>query len=260
MQDLINLGKKVAIAGGKEAMKYFRKPNLDFDNKSQAHFDPVSKADKNTENIMKNLILQHRPNDTIIGEENIDVKGSSGFSWIIDPIDGTRGFMAGQTSWTVLISLNEGDKHLFGIIYQPFTDEMFIGFNNSCNYLHKSKTNKIFVKNCKKISNAIIHTTDPNMGTNLENFAMSKLRSYCRLSRYSLDAYAYGLLAYGNIDLIVESSMQFYDIQAPLCVIKSAGGFFSDWRGGNNFSDGRILACGSDHVHKEALEILSKYI
>ena len=172
MQDLINLGKKVAIAGGKEAMKYFRKPNLDFDNKSQTHFDPVSKADKNTENIMKNLILQHRPNDTIIGEENIDVKGSSGFSWIIDPIDGTRGFMAGQTSWTVLISLNEGDKHLFGIIYQPFTDEMFIGLNNSCNYLHKSKTNKIFVKNCKKISNAIIHTTDPNMGTNLENFAM----------------------------------------------------------------------------------------
>ena len=126
MQDLINLGKKVAIAGGKEAMKYFRKPNLDFDNKSQTHFDPVSKADINTENIMKNLILQHRPNDTIIGEENIDVKGSSGFSWIIDPIDGTRGFMAGQTSWTVLISLNEGDKHLFGIIYQPFTDEMFI--------------------------------------------------------------------------------------------------------------------------------------
>ena len=55
MQDLINLGKKVAIAGGKEAMKYFRKPNLDFDNKSQTHFDPVSKADRNTENIMKNL-------------------------------------------------------------------------------------------------------------------------------------------------------------------------------------------------------------
>ena len=58
MQDLINLGKMVAIADGKEAMKYFRKPNLDFDNKSQTHFDPVSKADKNTENIMKNLILQ----------------------------------------------------------------------------------------------------------------------------------------------------------------------------------------------------------
>ena len=57
MQDLINLGKKVAIAGGKEAMKYFRKPNLDFDNKSQTHFDPVSKADKNTENIMRQVSL-----------------------------------------------------------------------------------------------------------------------------------------------------------------------------------------------------------
>ena len=59
-------------------------------------------------------------------------------------------FYVGQTSWTVLISLNEGDKHLFGIIYQPFTDEMFIGFNNSCNYLHKSKTNKILAKIVKK--------------------------------------------------------------------------------------------------------------
>ena len=260
MQDLINLGKKVAIAGGKEAMKYFRKPNLDFDNKSQTHFDPVSKADKNTENIMTNLILQHRPNDTIIGEENIDVKGSSGFSWIVDPIDGTRGFMAGQTSWTVLISLNEGDKHHFGIIYQPFTDEMFIGFHNTCNYIHKSMTKKISVKNCKKISNAIIHTTDPNMGTKIENFAMLELRNHCKLSRYSLDAYAYGLLAYGNIDIIVESSMQFYDIQAPFSVIKAAGGFFSDWKGGSNFNDGRILASGDNNVHKEALEILSRYI
>ena len=259
MQDLIDLGKKVAIAGGKEAMNYFRKSDLSFKNKSTTHFDPVSKADENTESIMMNLILKNRPNDTIYSEEKVDIKGSSGFSWIIDPIDGTRGFMAGQISWTILVALIEGEKHHFGIIYQPFSDEMFIGQHNICEYFHKGISKKIFVKNCKKVSNAIIHTTDPNMGSNDENSAMAELRNNCKLSRYSLDSYAYGLLAYGNIDLIVESSMKYYDIQAPLCVIKAAGGIFSDWRGGNNFTDGRILASGNDCVHKEALEILARY-
>ena len=259
MLDLLELGKKVVIAGGKEAMNYFRKPNLRFENKSHTDFDPVSKADENTENIMMNLILKHRPNDTIMGEENIDIKGSSGFSWIIDPIDGTRGFMAGQTSWTILIALCEGDRHLFGIIYQPFTEEMFVGYHNNCNYLHKGKSKKIFAKNSKTVSDAVIHTTDPNMGSDDENFAMSKLRKSCKLSRYSLDAYAYGLLAYGNIDIIIESSMQYYDIQAPLCVIRAAGGIFSDWKGGNNFTNGRILASSNKYIHKEALEILAKY-
>ena len=260
MKDLMDLGKKVAIAGGKEAMNYFRKSDLNFKNKSKTHFDPVSKADKNTETVMRNLILKFRPNDTIIGEENNSVVGSSGLSWIIDPIDGTRGFMAGQTSWTVLISLSEGEKPLFGIIYQPFSDEMFIGDQYSCEYLHQGKINKIFVKKCNNISDAIIHTTDPNMGNCKENSAMEALRNHCKLARYSLDAYAYGLVAFGNIDLIVESSMQIYDIQAPLCIIKAAGGTFSDWNGGNDFTSGRILASGDQSIHKEALKILAKHI
>jgi len=260
MKDLMDLGKKVAIAGGKEAMNYFRKSDLNFKNKSKTHFDPVSKADKNTETIMRNLILKFRPNDTIIGEENNSVFGSSGLSWIIDPIDGTRGFMAGQTSWTVLISLSEGEKPLFGIIYQPFSDEMFIGNQYSCEYLHQGKIKRIFVKKCNNISDAIIHTTDPNMGNFKENSAMEALRNHCKLARYSLDAYAYGLVAFGNIDLIVESSMQIYDIQAPLCIIKAAGGTFSDWNGGNDFTSGRILASGDQYIHKEALKILAKHI
>ena len=168
--------------------------------------------------------------------------------------------MAGQTSWTVLISLSEGEKPLFGIIYQPFSDEMFIGDQYSCEYLHQGKVKKIFVKKCNNISDAIIHTTDPNMGNFKENSAMEALRNHCKLARFSLDAYAYGLVAFGNIDLIVESSMQIYDIQAPLCIIKAAGGTFSDWNGGNDFTSGRILASGDQSIHKEALKILAKHI
>ena len=73
--------------------------------------------------------------------------------------------MAGQTSWTVLISLSEGEKAPFGIIYQPFSNEMFIGDQYSCEYLHQGKIKKDFCKKCNNISDAIIHTTDPNMET-----------------------------------------------------------------------------------------------
>ena len=95
----------------------------------------VSKADINTENIMKNLILQHRPNDTIIGEENIDVKGSSGFSWIIDPIDGTRNFINGINKVAIMLSFIKYTQCEFAIIYDPINDVFYHTHNNHLKYL-----------------------------------------------------------------------------------------------------------------------------
>ena len=113
------------------------------------------------------------------------------------------------------------------------------------------------VRKCKLLSDAILHTTDPQMGSKEENHATSILGTKCALSRYSLDAYAYGLMAAGCIDLIIESSMKFYDIQAPIAVVKSAGGIVSDWVGGCDYNGGRIIACGDKRIHEEALSLLA---
>ena len=257
--ELISLGKTVVLAGGKEALKYFRRGQLKFSSKSDLSLDPVSIADKNAENVMRKIIMSHRPQDSILGEEGGFYKGSSAFTWVLDPIDGTRGFMAGQTSWTVLLSLNEGETPHFGIIYQPLNNELFVGSYHISELINNTGVHPLKVRKCKALASAISHTTDPKMGNEAENQIMSELRDQCLLSRFSLDAYAYGLLAMGCMDLIIESSMKFYDMQAPIALIKSAGGVVSDWDGGCNYDLGRIIACGDKRIHEEALSILATF-
>ena len=255
--ELISLGKEVAIEGGKEALKYFRQKSLNISSKSNINFDPVSVADQSAESVMRDIIMKTRPQDSILGEEGGLFRGNGNFTWVLDPIDGTKGFIAGQTTWTVLVSLNEGDVQKFGIIYQPFSNEMFLGSNNISELLKGNTSTTLAVRKCSGLSKAVLHTTDPYMGNNDENSLMDKVRRQVSFSRYSLDAYAYGLLAMGYVDLIIECSMKYYDLQAPISVIKSAGGIVSDWYGGDNFSHGRIIACGDKRVHEEALSILS---
>ena len=193
-------------------------------------FDPASIADENAEQVMRKMILYYRPQDSIFGEEGGLHKGTSGLTWVLDPIDGTRGFIAGQTSWTVLVSLIEGKEKHFGIIYQPFTNEMFVGSKNASELISNNNLKSLGVRKYELLSNAISHTTDPRMGNDGENHVMNKLRDQCSFSRYSLDAH--GLMAMGYIDLIIECSMQFYDLQAPIVIVESAGGIVSDWVGG----------------------------
>ena len=256
---LLEFAKKLARLGGKEALKYFRQPSLKFQSKLEQKLDPISIADRNAEKLMRKLIKKYRPRDGITGEEFADVVGKSEYTWVLDPIDGTRAFISGQTSWTVLVSLNIGSNQIFGLIYSPVTDEMFIGEGNSAFVVTKKKSSTLKVRKCRNLADAISHTTDPEMGTQMENAAMRRVRSQCLLSRYSMDAYAYGLLAAGHLDLVIECSMRFYDLQAPMAVIKAAGGFFTDWQGGQNFTHGQVLVSSDRRLHDQALSLLSDY-
>ena len=107
---------------------------------------------------------------------------------------------------------------------------MFVGSKNASELISNNNLKSLGVRKCELLSNAISHTTDPRMGNDGENHVMNKLRDQCSFSRYSLDAH--GLMAMGYIDLIIECSMQFYDLQAPIAIVESAGGIVSDWVGG----------------------------
>ncbi|MDG2475206.1 MAG: inositol monophosphatase family protein [Paracoccaceae bacterium] len=255
--NFISLAKKIALLGGEEALSYFRHPNLRVDTKGSDIFDPVTEADIASEDKMRSYIQQIRPDDTILGEERGVSEGSSDFTWVLDPIDGTRAFISGIPVWTVLVSLSQNSVPILGVIYQPFTKEFFVGGLGVSDYTCKGFSTESIARKCGSLSKAFLSSTFPEIGTEFERKAFEGVASKVKLCRYGMDAYAYALLATGHLDIVVEAGLKSYDVQAPIAVIEAAGGIMTDWKGGPATNGGRVLACGDELVHKIALEMLS---
>ena len=240
------------------ALKYFRAP-LDIEAKSGAEFDPVTIADREIEAALRRILRHERPDDAIIGEEDSAQPGISGRSWIIDPIDGTRAFVAGLPSWCVLIALCTEDDAKLGLIDQPFTQERFLGHvGEQCVWMQREQTRLLSTNaGVETLETALIATTDPGLFSGAESEAFSQLASKARIRRYGLDAYAYGALALGGIDLVVESGLKTWDVAALIPVVKAAGGEISNWSGGSCLQGGQVVAAANPTLHAKALAVLS---
>ena len=256
--NLIKLAKDVAIAGGAEALNYFRKANLQINNKDPFAFDPVTQADMASEDEMRKCILKVRPNDTIIGEERGISEGVTSLTWVLDPIDGTRAFISGIPVWTVLVSISMNDIPVLGVIYQPFTQEMFVGGFGVSDYIRNNISIKASVRRRKGLKESYLATTFPEIGTISERESFEAVAKEVKLCRYGMDAYAYGLLALGHLDIVIEAGLKPYDVRAPIAVIEAAGGIVTDWYGGPAVNGGKLLACGDKFVHSAAVKILSR--
>ena len=258
-QKLIELAKQVAEIGGEKAMLYFRAKDLTIENKAKWSFDPVTKADLESENAMRTFIKEYRPDDTIIGEELGATIGSSGYSWILDPIDGTRAFISGTPVWTVLVSVSKDGKPILGVIYQPFTKEMFVGGLGISMFFRDNFSLETQVRSCPEIKNSVLFSTFPEVGSETEYRAFNSVKERTRLTRFGMDAYAFGLLAAGHIDIVMEAGLKIHDIFAPLAVIEAAGGVVTDWSGNEIVNGGRGLACGDKTLHSKVIKILLDY-
>ena len=265
-EDLIPLRDfacQLADAAAEITLRYFREP-VDVENKATGpDFDPVSIADKQAEQVIRSLISEAFPEHSVIGEELEAKSGSSAYVWIIDPIDGTRGFLAGVPLWGTLIALNNGTKPILGLVDQPYLQERFIGIQtdemSEASLTRRGKTTPLSTRAGTQLSDAIITCTTPAMfKTETERRAFDELEQRCRLSRYSLDCYGYCLLAAGTIDLVVEADLAPYDIQALIPIIQAAGGKVTDWQGAPPYQGGQVLAAANEKLHGEALEILSQ--
>ena len=254
---LLNLAKAVAKAGGDEALAYFRQKDTEIENKSLKTFDPVTEADLVAEDKMRVLIKENRPEDCIIGEERGTSEGSNEFTWTLDPIDGTRAFISGIPVWTVLVSLSKNGFPILGVIYQPLTQEFFVGGFGVSNYSRAGVSHDITVRNCISLEQAFLSTTFPEIGTSAEREAFERVSTRVKLCRYGLDAYAYALLAAGHLDIVVEAGLKPCDVHAPIAVVEAAGGFVTSWTGGSAAARGKVLACGTKVIHDAALELLS---
>nr|WP_070961287.1 inositol monophosphatase family protein [Hyphomonas sp. Mor2] len=219
-----------------------------------ATFDPVTEADQAGERAMRAVLEELRPQDAIFGEEYGRKSGSSGWTWILDPIDGTRAFVAGLPSWTTLIGLvDEAGDAIVGLIDQPNLDERYIGAPEGSRLVGSASETAISVSPCNDLRDAVISTTDPFIMTPPEQGAWTHLRHTAKIIRYGLDAYAYARLAAGTIDLVAESGLAPYDAAALIPVVRGAGGLACDWRGAPAKPGGQLVCAASQGILDQAL-------
>jgi histidinol phosphatase-like enzyme (inositol monophosphatase family) len=256
-----------ADAARAACLSHFRSAGLNAEDKGRpGWFDPVTVADREAEAAMREVLARLRPGDGVLGEEQGASRGAAGgetgLVWVLDPIDGTRGFMSGTPTWGVLVALNDGTRPVLGVIDQPFTGERFWGVSHSgrrgAEWLRGPESRPLRARPCAGLAGATLFTTFPEVGTAAERAGFEAVRDRVRLTRYGMDCYAYALIAAGSVDLVIEAGLEAYDVQALVPVIEGAGGVMTDWRGGDCQRGGRVLAAGDARTHAEALAILSQ--
>ncbi|MBO9411195.1 MULTISPECIES: histidinol-phosphatase [unclassified Ruegeria] len=252
----IEVAQEMADAAREVILPFFRKPDLETSNKLADGFDPVTVADRAAEQAMRAVLARHRPDDGIFGEEYGQVEGLSGRTWVLDPIDGTRGFISGTPTWGVLIALSTQDGPVMGVIDQPYIGERFIGSVDTAEVSGPTGTQPLKTRATETLDQAVLFTTFPEVGTSQERAGFESVAQHVRLTRYGMDCYAYALLAAGQVDLVIECGLNAYDIQAPIAVIEAAGGIVTDWQGGPAHQGGRVLAAANADLHAKALAIL----
>ena len=250
---------RLADAAGVVIRPYFRR-RLDIIDKGKAAFDPVTAADREAEAAMRALIRAERPGDGILGEEHGAEKGSNGFRWILDPIDGTRAFITGRPTWGTLIALEKEGQRVLGIIDQPVLNERFVGYRGRAEFSSPLGTTSIACRPCAALSDAVVSTTHPwAYFTPAERSGFEDVCARARMSSFGGDCYAYALLAMGHLDVIIEATLAPWDVAALVPIVQNAGGVLTDWSGAPVPEGGRIVASGDLRVHAEVLEVLSRY-
>lgn len=254
--ELVATGRALADAARAATLPHFRSAALTSDNKLAGGFDPVTIADRAAEAAMRAVLAERRPEDAVLGEEQGAKAGQSGLTWVLDPIDGTRGFISGTPTWGVLIGLQDAAGPFYGIIDQPYIGERFEGGLGLARLAGPHGVAGLGVAPAGALSDATLFTTFPEVGSPAERLAFERVRDRVRLTRYGMDCYAYALLAAGQVDLVIEAGLHAYDIAAPIAVIEAAGGIVTDWQGGPVHAGGQVIAAASAALHADALKLL----
>jgi histidinol phosphatase-like enzyme (inositol monophosphatase family) len=255
--DLWSVAERMADAARAAILPHFRSVGLAADNKLAGGFDPVTIADCAAETAMRDVLADLRPDDGILGEEHGSVAGTSGLTWVLDPIDGTRSFISGTPTWGVLIALSDDTGPVMGMIDQPYVGERFMGGLGRCNWTGPGRADVLGTKSTTSLSDAILFTTFPEIGTDDQRNAFQRVAREVKLTRYGCDCYAYALLAAGQIDIVIEAGLNAYDIQAPIAVIEAAGGVVTRWDGSPAHDGGTALAAATPELHAAALALLN---
>ncbi|HEV8016026.1 MAG TPA: histidinol-phosphatase [Stellaceae bacterium] len=248
------LAETLADAAGEIIRGYFRK-NIGVEQKSDR--TPVTIADRGAEKIMRRLIEIAFPLDGIVGEEFGAQRADADYVWVLDPIDGTKSFISGVPLFGTLIALTYRGSPVLGVIDQPVLRERWIGAAGRKTIFNGRA---IATRRCASLGAATLFATAPEMFAPRNTAAFNRLRAKVKLARFGADCYAYGLLASGFIDLVVEASLKPHDFCALLPIVEGAGGKMRDWQGRalTLESDGRVIASGDPKLLAKAQTVLAR--
>lgn len=258
MTEFESFAVELAAEAARVTLPFFRGDYAEENKAGPGAFDPVTEADKGAEAAIRKLIAARYPDHGVIGEEYGEDRPDAEHVWILDPIDGTRAFIAGLPLWTTLIALSVGGRSTVGAISQPYIGELFLGGPSGAVLMSRGETRAIRVRSCEKLTDAVIATTAPEIFTGPELGAWTQVMAAARLARYGCDAYAYAMLADGRIDLVAESGLKVWDWSALVPVIEAAGGEVTNWRGKTPDGSGQILAVGDVRIRDQALVTLKR--
>ena len=242
---------------------YFRKLKGKFKlsnkSKNKNGFDPVTNIDKAFELFLRKEISKKFPRDGIIGEEFNFKKTRSGFTWVLDPIDGTRSFVIGSPTWSNLISISYKSEPTFGLVNFPILKKYYItGINKNSYLVENNKFNKLKVVKSNSLNNSKI---SGNFFGWLSANEMKKISKLTKLMRYPVsDALSYCQLCEGKLNAVLQCYNKIWDIHPMITLIKNAGGYITTWKGGDPRIGGSIVASSSKEIHKKVLNLLKPVI
>ena len=260
LQPELEFALDLARAAGEVILPHFREPIAVADKGGARGYDPVTAADREAEDVIRAAIARVHPDHGLRGEEHGWERGTSPYTWVIDPIDGTRSFIVGQLHWATLIALNDGKRPVLGVVHQPYVGESFAATaGGTATWQRGPEQRNLHTRPCNALGDAVLACTTPDMFvTPATRAGFARVRERVRLTRFGGDCYAYCLLAMGLIDIVIESSLQAYDVQALVPIVEAAGGVISDWTGGRCDEGGDVVACGDPARHAEILKLLGR--
>lgn len=249
------LAVSLAEAAGQAIRPHFRTA---FDTERKGDSTPVTIADRAAEEAMRRILKAECPRDAIIGEEFGTEEGTSGRTWVLDPIDGTVSFIAGRPIFGTLIALLVDGWPVLGVIDQPILGERWIGASGLQTTFNGKPAR---TRACRELSDAMLATTGPQYFDDHEgeHFMALAAKTDHRRMMMGGDCYNYGLLASGHIDLVCEAGLKLHDWAALVPIVEGAGGTMSDWNGEplNQGSDGHVLAIGDPARLEDVVEAMA---
>ena len=256
-EGFIVLAERLADLAGEIIAGYFRRP-VAVERKSDA--TPVTAADREAEQALRAEIAKAHPDHGIVGEEYGRERAESAFVWVLDPIDGTKRFISGNPLFGTLIALLRTGRPILGLIDMPMLGERWLGAaGRPTRHRDRACARPARVRPCVGLADATLYATTPHMFLGDDLPAFERVRTQAGQTNYGGECYAYGLLASGFVDLVIEADMGVYDYLPLVPVIAGAGGIMTDWQGRplGLESDGRVVAAGDRRVHRAALAALT---
>ncbi len=234
---------------------------------TRGSYDPVTVGDRNAEKAIRDVIERYCPEDGVYGEEYGYKATRSGLTWVLDPIDGTRGFVCGLTTWGTLISLYDGCRSVLGVMDQPVMGERFVATCGATLSGDEALAIQAYVENqgarqslassaTTSLKDSLLCITSPDIYRGKNWPLYERLTQAVASTRYGTDCYGYAMLACGYVDLVIEPALEPYDIQALIPLIEASGGVITDWSGAAVNSGGDIVAAATAELHQEALALI----